>query len=207
MPNPPLVRLTPRAAPSSLTRETSPCAGANDAIRHGIFLGGGGQILSFRIYNMPIVSISSRLRLLGADCVRSTPEPAEAHSETRQHTTARSTQYSRAKQSSVLQQQRRTATPPAASTNTSPTPNTQGGGQTHHTGTSPTHSHRRPQTRHARGASPRAHNPTPQRQHGAHHTHNNQGHTYTQHRRDASVMHSREPSPSRPHREEKATQT
>ena len=32
-------------------------------------------------------------------------------------------------------------------------------------------------------------------------------HTYTQHRRDASLMHSREPSPSRPHREEKATQT
>ena len=73
--------------------------------------------------------------------------------------------------------------------------------------TSPTHSHRRPQTRHARGASPRAHDPTPQRQHGAHHTRNNQGHTYTQHRRDASLMHSREPSPSRPHREEKATQT
>ena len=34
-----------------------------------------------------------------------------------------------------------------------------------------------------------------------------QGHTYTQYRRDASLMHSREPSPSRPHREEKATQT
>ena len=43
--------------------------------------------------------------------------------------------------------------------------------------------------------------------HGAHHTRNNQGHTYTQHRRDASLMHSREPSPSRPHREGKATQT
>ena len=41
----------------------------------------------------------------------------------------------------------------------------------------------------------------------AYHTHNNQGHTYTQHRRDAFLMHSREPSPSRPRREEKATQT
>ena len=121
---------------------------------------------------------------------RSRPKPAEAHNETRQHTTARITQYSRAKQSSVPQQQRRTATPPAASTNTSPTPNTQGAGQTHHTGTSPTHSHRRPQTRHTRGASPRAHDPTPQHQHGTHHTRNNQGHTYTQHRRDASLMHS-----------------
>ena len=57
------------------------------------------------------------------------------------------------------------------------------------------------------GAPPRAQDPTPQRQHGAHHTRNNQGHTYTQHRRDASLMHSREPSPSRPHREGKATQT
>ena len=131
---------------------------------------------------------------------RSTPEPAEAHNETRHHTIARGTQYSRAKQSSVPQQQRRIATPPAASTNTSPTPNTQGGGQTHHMGTSPTHSHCYPQTRHARGASPRAQDPTPQRQHGTHHTNNNQGHIYTQHRRDAS-------SPSRPHREEKATQT
>ena len=71
----------------------------------------------------------------------------------------------------------------------------------------PTPSHRRPQTRHTHGAPPRAQDPTPQRQHGAHHTRNNQGHTYTQHRRDASLMHSREPSPSRPHREGKATQT
>ena len=81
---------------------------------------------------------------------RSTPELAEAHGETCQHTKACSTQYSRTKQSSVPQQWRRTATPPAASTNTSPTPNAQVGGQTHHTGTSPMHSHRRPQTRHAR---------------------------------------------------------
>ena len=79
---------------------------------------------------------------------RSTPEPAEAHSETCQHTKARSTQYSRTKQGSVPQQWRRTATPPAASTSTSPTPNALGGGQTHHTGSSPTHSRRRPQTRH-----------------------------------------------------------
>ena len=122
-----------------------------------------------------------------------TPEPTEAHNETRQHTTAHSTQYNRAKQSSAPQQRRRTTTPPAASTNTSPTPNTQGGGHTHHTSISPTHSHCRPQTRHARGASPRAHDPTPQRQHSAHDTHNNQGHTYTQHRRDASLMHSWEP--------------
>ena len=42
----------------------------------------------------------------------------------RQHMTARSTQYSRPKQSGVPQQQRWTATPPAASTNTSP-PDTQ----------------------------------------------------------------------------------
>ena len=98
-------------------------------------------------------------------------------------------------QSSVPQQQRRTATPPAASTNTSPTPN------------APTHSHPRPQTRHARGESPKAHSPTPQRPHGAHHTRNNQGHTYTQHRRDASLMYSREPSPSLPHWEKRATQT
>ena len=49
---------------------------------------------------------------------------------TRQH--AATHKYSRAKQSSVPQQQRRTATPPAASTNTSQTPNTQAGGQTHH---------------------------------------------------------------------------
>ena len=41
---------------------------------------------------------------------------------------------------------------------------------------------------------------------GGAHIHN-QGHTYTQHRRDASLMHSRVPSQSRPHREEKATQT
>ena len=80
----------------------------------------------------------------------STPKLVEAHSKFCQHTKARSTQYSRTKQSSVPQQWRRTATPHAASTNTSPTPNAQGGGQTHHTGTSPTHSHRRPQKRVAR---------------------------------------------------------
>ena len=80
----------------------------------------------------------------------STPELAEAHNETCRHTKARSTHYSRTNQNSVPQQWQRTATPPAASTNTSPTPNAQGGGQTHHTGTSPMHSHHRPQTRHAR---------------------------------------------------------
>ena len=80
---------------------------------------------------------------------------------TQQHAAAH--KYNRAKQSSVPQQQRRTATPPAASTNTSQTPNTQGGSQTHYTGTSPTHSHRRPQTRHAHGAPPRPHTPTPTR--------------------------------------------
>ena len=62
-----------------------------------------------------------------------------------------------------------------------------------------------PANKAAHGASLRAHDPTPQRQHGAHHTRNNQGHIYAQHRRDASLMHSREPSPSRPHRAEKAT--
>ena len=153
----------------------------------------------------PPLVLPRRQRSTQRNAADPSPKPAEAHNETRQHTTTCSTQYNKAKQSSVPQQQRRTATSPAASTNTSPTPNTQGGGQTHHTGTSPTHSHRRPQTRHTRGASPRAHDPTPQRQHGAHHTRNNQGHTYRQHRRDSSLMHSREPSPSRPHREENMT--
>ena len=67
---------------------------------------------------------------------RSTPKPAEAHSETGQHTTAHNTQYSRTKQSNVPQQRRRTTTPPTASTSTNPTPNSQGGGHTHG-GTSP----------------------------------------------------------------------
>ena len=81
---------------------------------------------------------------------RSAQRSAARHSRQRHTATVRSIQYSGTKQSSVPQQWRRTATPPAASTSTSPTPNAQGWGQTHHTGTSPTHSHRCPQTRHER---------------------------------------------------------
>ena len=88
-----------------------------------------------------------------------------------------------------------TATTRAANTDTSPTPDAQDGCYTHHAGNPSMHNHRLQQTRHARKAPPEAHNPTPQR-----HTRQPRPHKHTQHRRDASLMHSREPTPSPPHR-------
>ena len=69
------------------------------------------------------------------------------------------------------------------------------------------HNHRCQQTRHAYMAPPKAHNSTPQRQHRTHHTRQPRPHKHTQHKRGASLMHPREPTPSRPQREVDAAQT